>query len=414
MNRFGYIILLLYIMQFASSFLFRNYEIDIPQLFLIFMAVAYMLLLSIKRAIKFPIYLRFYLAYILYVTFSYTTTRDYSYIQTIRFVLGRPFYFSFFMLLFIENIDLDNMEFEVVKKFIAGIVYFSSIVLIFQVVFPEQFVRFYDANIGFAGEYVFGQRHFIKTPFSWMGSNVGVITLVSFYVLYADEMIQESKHRFAQYLVAIIVILYTILIQARYLILLSSVSIVILFFLNVKHFLVVWRAVLVMGITFVVIIQILSVIGFDATYFYQNRILSETSRSRTGSFYFFANEFPNNPVLGTGGQISNELERQLVGFSSQIHVGYLSLFYYYGVIGGLLFLCVYIFLVKDLYQQDNKSRHWGSFAFIIAYLVSVETTLVLLHLGAQGIAIAKLMSNNNKTKLDRSKQHYGYGINADK
>ncbi len=401
MNRFGFLIIVLYLYQFLIAFIFRNFEINYAQLIFLVLTSVYMIFLMMKGRVRFPTYLGFYLAYVVYVTFMYSFARDYGWLETAKFMLGRPFLASFFMLFFIENYQINNEKLSYIIKTIYYITIFSSIYLMFQLVLPDYFLRFYNANIGFTSKYSIGQRGYIKSPFSWIGSNVGSISMLAFYLLTVANLKKIPLYKIRPYLIAMIMLLYMILIQARYLMLLAIIALMALLILSQKKILQYWKVVLVMGILVYALLTVLSMVGFNVYRFYERRIMSETSQSRVGAVDFFLSEYPKNPVYGTGGVISNELERQLVGFSSQIHVGYLSLFYYYGLIGGIAFLLALFFFFKEVWKDARSSGYWGSFAFILGYALSVETTLVLLHFGAQGLAIAKMLSNAYRLNLPR-------------
>ncbi len=62
--------------------------------------------------------------------------------------------------------------------------------------------------------------------------------------------------------------------------------------------------------------------------------------------------------------------------TSQIHVGYLSLFYYYGIVGGTLYLFFAFYLLKKLYSIAKKTGYWGSFYAFLTYFISVMGTTV--------------------------------------
>ena len=64
----------------------------------------------------------------------------------------------------------------------------------------------------------------------------------------------------------------------------------------------------------------------------------KSAGTRILAVYMFLEFFPENPIFGTGGVMKADLVRAIRGRSSQIHVGILSLFYYYGLVGGFIYL----------------------------------------------------------------------------
>jgi len=60
----------------------------------------------------------------------------------------------------------------------------------------------------------------------------------------------------------------------------------------------------------------------------------------------------------------------LAGRSSQIHVGYLSLFYYYGIIGGGLYILFLYHILKDFYRSARITNMWGPFFGFMSFVIA--------------------------------------------
>lgn len=82
----------------------------------------------------------------------------------------------------------------------------------------------------------------------------------------------------------------------------------------------------------------------------------------------------------------------LNGRSSQIHVGYLKLFYYYGLVGGILYLTFLGLLLKRMWGIGKVSSYWGGFFAFLAFAIA-NLTLVKFDLFHYGLLLAILFSN---------------------
>ena len=112
--------------------------------------------------------------------------------------------------------------------------------------------------------------------------------------------------------------------------------------------------------------------------------------TRLLAFDVFGHLYVENAIFGKGklhdfeGKGKDyELVRALQGKSSQIHVGYLSLLYYYGLVGGLLFVGFLVFMTVSLYQSAKIHQHWGPFFGFIQFLLT-NATGVWLHIYFMG------------------------------
>ena len=129
---------------------------------------------------------------------------------------------------------------------------------------------------------------------------------------------------------------------------------------------------------FAIIILILSapaaeMAGIDMQKFIEERLLDDSAGTRLLAFEVFSKVYPENPIFGTGGVDTEKVILLLKGRSSQIHVGYLKLFYYHGLIGGLLYLSFLAALLTRMWKMARLSRYWGGFFAILTF------ELLILH-----------------------------------
>jgi|GEM_PF-2513141 len=150
--------------------------------------------------------------------------------------------------------------------------------------------------------------------------------------------------------------------------------------------------VLLAGLVFL-IASSASLVGVDIQSFVHNRLMDKGAHTRIYAFEVFSKVFPSHPIFGTGGADTPEMLRLIAGKTSQIHVGYLKLFYYYGLIGGLIYLLFLATFLYDLLLRARRSAYYGSFFAILA-LVIANTTLVELDPFYHGIILAIIFSRH--------------------
>ncbi len=139
--------------------------------------------------------------------------------------------------------------------------------------------------------------------------------------------------------------------------------------------------------------------------------MSNSAETRILAFEVFSKVYPENPVIGTGGVNTTKMIQIIGGRSSQIHVGYLSLFYYFGLIGGLLYLAFMGSLLMRLWKRAKKSRYWGGFFALLAFAIA-NLTLVKLDLFFHGLLLALIFSNHFYNE-GRKNDAYSSGIKDD-
>jgi hypothetical protein len=151
---------------------------------------------------------------------------------------------------------------------------------------------------------------------------------------------------------------------------------------------------LVYGLTlFIILVSLLEFSGFDIQRFTEERLGSNSAYTRILAIEVFSNVFYDNPIVGTGGVDTEKMRQLLAGRSSQIHVGYLKLFYFYGLIGGLLYLAFLFALLKRIWHMARVSNYWGGFFAILAFAIA-NLTLVELSLFYHGLLLALIFSKH--------------------
>lgn len=137
----------------------------------------------------------------------------------------------------------------------------------------------------------------------------------------------------------------------------------------------IYRIILIGSVFLIVLIFVMQSTGFDFEVFVQERLLSESSSTRFLAFEMFREFFPQNPFFGSGVHVDESLARAIGGRSSQIHVGYLSHLYEYGIIGSMFLFSFWFLVLKKFYLTASKKEYYGSLFAFIAFLVA-NLTLV--------------------------------------
>ena len=130
--------------------------------------------------------------------------------------------------------------------------------------------------------------------------------------------------------------------------------------------------------------------------------------TRILAFEIFGKLFSENAVFGKGklhdfgNSKDYDLMRALQGRSSQIHVGFLSLLYYYGIVGGGLFLLFIGYSIYDMTSSAKIHHYWGPlFGFV--QLVLTNMTSVILHVYLMGYILCFIFDRyySNQMKLNQ-------------
>lgn len=107
----------------------------------------------------------------------------------------------------------------------------------------------------------------------------------------------------------------------------------------------------------------------DTQQYIADRMLSKTADSRLLALDLFSKFFPHNPVFGTGVRFNPDLKIALAERSSQLHVGYLSHLYEYGIVGSLLLFSFWIIVAKKFFRTAKLSGQYGVFVGFLCLII---------------------------------------------
>lgn len=150
---------------------------------------------------------------------------------------------------------------------------------------------------------------------------------------------------------------------------------------------------------YVIAVFIISVISFtlidkyayDISDFYENRIKSESADSRLYGYEMFLKYFPERPWFGSGVRVDNELAGDLAGKSSQIHIGYFSHLYEFGIIGSILLFFIWYRIAMNLWRFGKEYKNYVFFVMFLCFLIG-NASFVEYSIFHFGILLALLYS----------------------
>ncbi len=372
--------------------------------------IVFILLLYQRGVLKIPFYI---VVYGLFVT--YTIISDY---YLVRLDLNNEFFrkhlgiAGFIALIIIENVQLEKKQYALLIKISFWLIIVAFIVqLLQQSISPSFLAKTSDASD--LNTNINGVR--LESIYTW-GERITYFGLSFFPVLSILVDIELKKSNKNAYLLLFYGFVCALLNKSRF-VLLNFFMILALIPINIKINLnMILKTSLIIILIIGGFVVAAPVIGFDTEKFVNERLLeknrsfqSSGAGTRVLAVKIFNKLFDKNKVWGKGnlhavrvkGQNESrdvELVRELHGRSSQIHVGYLSLFYYYGYVGGGLFMLFLLVLTVRLYKDAKATKFWGGMVGWSMFLVS-NLTLVYFDIFNMGILLILILNKAIANKL---------------
>ncbi len=369
-----------------------------PHQFLNILGLGILYLLIFERGvIKFPLYVLPLFFFFVFTILSdiYIVNReiDFSYIRNNRYLGG------IIILLILENISFSKNFKSYLWKSSLIIIIVAIVTIILQQLFDSSF---FTRDIGDASSI---REDRLSSIYTW--NDAGPMSLgLCFFPVLAVMIGDILKHtgKINSQVIAFMVMGFVVAVLNR-----ARISLVFIFFmfilipiyqgLSMKNVL---KYILILVVFLSVAIGSMKVIGVDMVGYVNDRVLEKSeggllhgdAGNRVFAFKVFAMLFPNSPVVGAGkkhtfdgsGTKDVVLEKIIKNKTSQIHVGYLSLFYYYGAVGGGFYLLFLIVFTIRLYNRAKYMGYWGPFIGWLMYLLN-NWTDVYLYFDILGIVI---------------------------
>jgi len=388
---------------FVGFILLRFSDIDFNKFFtaLTYIGVILILFFATKNnPIRFPKYLWFYLLFILYIYYSafVQLEGEFKLIYLVYNYAG-----AFNVLFIVENIQIDKKYYDFLFKLSKKILIIAIIVIIIQQVFNSNFfVRtdwITDSNVA-------GNEDRLHSIYSWvtiLGAGLCFVPVLLIVVERVDKQNKTNK----VLLWIFLAILFAILSRARWVMVNTLLLFVVIVISKKNIFQSALKYLFIMPIILILSYIAFDGVGINVKGIVEDRILESNAKSshqsattRLLAFTVFNKFYWKNAIFGVGdrkygmgasGKHNYELSKALGGSSSQIHVGYLSLFYLYGAIGGIFFLLFLFYLLKTLYHNAKKTKLWAPFFGIICFVLA-NFTLVAFSFLEIGLIFSVLSS----------------------
>jgi|WetSurSiteA1Bulk_404760.scaffolds.fasta_scaffold01196_6 O-antigen ligase len=402
-------ILVLY--PFLSFFFLRFFGLGLNNTFAFLLLIGFLLHLFLPnrnyQLIIVPKYLWFLLLFSLYLFFSdlfiLRNLISFKYLITNRFI---PILFFF---LIIENSPkIHKSDYRIIISLLLLVIIASVMVILVQSIDPVFFI-----NPDYLSWYeeTKGDNTLLRLPsiYSWNGSVAAGFSSISIAAILLSEYFKSKRNIFI-ILVLLLTAIVVILVKSRW-VMVNYLALLIMFLIYKKV-----RIINFLRISVVVIIVslltffVLKRFNINVDRIVNERILEKqsggitkgTGSTRILAFKLFFKLFPEKPLFGAGQQITKELDILLASRSSQIHVGYLSLFFYFGIVGGTIYLMFLYFLTKRLYRHALFHQYWGPFFGWLGFLLA-NLTLVYLYPWDAGLMLCFIFDRHYFLKAQQLK-----------
>jgi hypothetical protein len=353
-----------------------------------------------------PTYLKFFGLFTIYKLLSGIFISELFFLRGIKYFYSDSIWIAFMALLLVENVRFNEGPIKMSKYIIFGSLLVASVVSVVQISKPlfflndellvqglsvDRMVDYYtntpDEMTGNVSRLMEGYRLSIYSYINELSIGIDTAAILSILLaLTPKNVIKQGSATLAAVIVSV-------LSSSRW-IMLNVIIVASQIFWNSKNKIKYFIYFIVISIAIVLLVGLVAkFMGLDIAMFIEERLMSDSAMTRFLAFEVFYEVFPDNPIFGTGGRDTEKMVRLLGGRSSQIHVGYLKLFYYYGLIGGLLYLGFALTLLRRLRKMARQSGYWGGFYAILAFFVA-NLTLFELSIFYYGPLLAIIFGNH--------------------
>jgi len=374
-------------------------------------------LLKYKQGVPFkiPKYLVCLIVFYLYTLFSHVFIA--GNVLLIKHLYQDRLMNSICILLIIENTFFSSYLIKKLYQISFFIIVVSFVVIVIQQIYNPLFLVSLDDMKGLLYSPFYEQR--LVSIFSWMGGGIAFgFSFIPLLSIVINNLIIKKKTFFIMLFYAIGSM--TVFLQkSRWVIL----NFLLLLFIPVLYKRKKLQSLIILSIFVLILIfvndVVLQEVDVNVDEIISKRILQEnrggitegSAGTRLLAFEIFFKLFPNNPFWGVGntkyviggtGKHNKGLEKLLKRRSSQIHIGYLSLFYYYGIFGGIWYILFLYYLGKKLYKNASTLKYWGVFFAFLTFALS-NLTLVYFPIFQMGLVIVFVINKYFEQLIDSNR-----------
>ena len=345
--------------------------------------------------LRFPFYLRYLGIFALYTIFSDLFLANKSF--TFTYLFKNQVLFGFLAALVIENTWFSKPYMKKLTSYLKILFWLSVVVILIQQTIDYNFLlNPHSLEEVEATEEM--ERRF-SSIYSYLGGTIYAgLTVVPILSIIIAENIKRNKPAMVYYVAGAI---FSLINKSRWILINLFITLFTKFTLRKTSLVQIFRLVLMIVVVSFATSWVLSYFGFNIDELVAERLLETkhgglkegAASTRLLAFEIFGKVYPDNPVLGKGNLSwgegatgDKELTALLKGRSSQIHVGYLSLFYWYGMLGTLPFIFFLWCLMKKLHNTAKRLDYWGPYWGMMGFIVA-NLTLVHLNMNIPGLLI---------------------------
>jgi hypothetical protein len=290
--------------------------------------------------------------------------------DTILYFYRNRWLYSLVVLLIIENTEFDEQFIKLIVNVFKITILVSFIVTIYQLFINPFFLMPPELKEDFFSRTQYEIR--LQSIFGYIAPNEVAYSLIPIISILIGYYLMQGKSLNPVWILMAGIVFFgtkTRFIYLNFFIILLQYPLV--NGLNIKKII---KVSLIGVISIVVLVFVLNSSGFNVGEFVQDRLLSESASTRLLAVDMFKVFFPKNPFFGTGIHVGEDLARAIGNRSSQIHVGYLSHLYEYGIIGTFLLLYFLLSILRKFHETSSNTYYYGSlFAFATLFVTNLTT-----------------------------------------
>lgn len=330
-----------------------------------------------KHRLRIPTYIVVYFILQIYLAFQQTALANVNLLTGVNaFYKDNDFAFLLFMIV-VENSYISPKTYNNMQKGIFFILIAAVFVTLIQVTVNRMF--FMPSSVEAEVFQSSWMNYRFPSLFYWVGGRTALVLVLPGLLALSFD-VEHYRSAFWHY-AAILAALVTVLFEKTRLTMVAYMVTLYMYYVKRRGFSI--RSMAQYGITIVLLLFIAINAGqmadMDMNSYLENRIKSESATTRLLAFKLFAKYYGDSPVFGIGNwnQISNETRRDFQGRTKRIHVGWLSLFYYWGLVGGVIFITFNVYMFRRFMRIARTTGKLGPLFVWLCLLISNFTHVVL-------------------------------------
>jgi hypothetical protein len=276
-----------------------------------------------------------------------------------------------------ENLNINKKTIAFFVKGIKLLIILSAVLSFIQLFYNPEFFNPFLKSIN-PGIKAYEIRNW--SIWGFLDPNdVGISFLAYLAIVISYDLLNKNKYYYIWLLLGIFVSFAT---NGRYIMINMTLLIIFTYSQGYYKFKLIRLAIFTL-IASSLLLYVFSKLTYTPVEYYEERILSTSAESRVFAVEVFTKNFLKSPWFGSGLRVTKDLQHDITGISSQIHIGYLSHLFEYGIVGSSLIFLIWILILKRFYLNARKSNFYGSLMaftfFLIANITLVEYSL--FHVG---------------------------------